>query len=131
MNRLSPFDFVKSISEKNGNLMRECPDVERDYVPFVVNRALSFSADAVLYANEMNCQPFSDRRMQYDYLYHAVRKRKRYDKWTKRAEDESGILEAIMVAYSVGRRRANEYASLMSEEAKAAVLAARGGSKQG
>ena len=62
--RLSPFDFIKSINEKTENLMAVSPDVEKDYIPFVVNRGLSFSADTILYANEMNCLPFTERRMQ-------------------------------------------------------------------
>ena len=131
MTRMSPFDFVKSISEKTGNLMEQSPEAERDYVPFVVNRALSFSPDAILYANEMNCVPFADRRMQYDYLYHSLRKRKRHDRWIKASEDDATLVESIMLVHSVGRRRAMEYASLMSEEARGAVIAAKGGTKEG
>jgi len=41
MSKLSPFDYIKSINEKTGNMMDMSPDAERDYVPFVVNRGLS------------------------------------------------------------------------------------------
>jgi hypothetical protein len=127
MSKLSPFDYIKSINEKTGNMMEISPDAERDYVPFVVNRGLSFSPDTILYANEMNCMPMTDRRMQYDYLYHSIRKRKRYDKWVKPEEVNEDILQAVMVAYKVGRKRAIEYIRLLPKERLDALLASRGG----
>jgi hypothetical protein len=125
--RLSPFDFIKSINEKSENLIAVSPDAERDYIPFVVNRGLSFSSDTVLYANEMNCIPFADKRMQYDYLYYAVRRRKRFDKWMKPEQGDEELIQATMNRYGVNRRRATEYISLMSPEARQAVLNGKGG----
>lgn len=127
--RLSPFDFIKSINEKTGNLMEASPDCERDYTPFVVNRGLSFSPDTVLYANEMNCLPFTERRMQYDYLYATVRRRKRYDKWIKPEEGDTELTEAVMFRYKVSRRRALEYIGMMDEDTRRSIVTAKGGSK--
>lgn len=127
MSKLNPFDYIKSINEKTGNMMEMNPDAERDYVPFIVNRGLSFSPDTVLYANEMNCMPMTDRRMQYDYLYHSIRKRKRYDKWVKAEEVDDAALQAIISMYGVSRKRAIEYIRLLPKERLDAILAARGG----
>jgi hypothetical protein len=127
--RLSPFDFIKSINEKSGNLMEVSPDVERDYIPFMVNRGLSFSPDTVLYANEMNRLPFTDRRMQYDYLYASVRRRKRFDKWVKPEEKDEELVQSVMARYGIGRKRADEYISLLDQEAREKILKARGGSR--
>jgi len=126
--RLSPFDFIKSINEKTGNLMEVSPDTEKDYTPFVVNRGLSFSPDTILYANEMNCLPFTERRMQYDYLYASVRRRKRFDKWIKPEEGNEELVQAVMQRYGIGRKRADEYISLMDVEARDRILKAKGGS---
>lgn len=128
MSKLSPFDYIKSINEKTGNMMELSPDAERDYIPFVVNRGLSFSTDTVLYANEMNCMPMTDRRMQYDYLYHSIRKRKRFDKWIKAEEADEAIMEAVMMTYKVGRKRAAEYIRLLPKERLDAILKSKGGS---
>lgn len=127
MSKLSPFDYLKSINEKTGNMMDISPDAERDYVPFVVNRGLSFSADTILYANEMNCKPLTDRRMQYDYLYHSVRKRKRFDKWVKPEEMDEELLNAIVLRYKVSRKRAVEYARMLDQPSRDALKAVRGG----
>jgi len=128
MSKLNPFDYIKSINEKTGNMMDISPDAERDYVPFVVNRGLSFSADTILYANEMNCKPLTDKRMQYDYLYSSVRKRKRYDKWVKPSEMDDELVEAVMLRYQVGRKRAMEYIRLLDDASLDALKRVRGGS---
>ena len=82
----------------------------------------------MLYANEMNCLPLADKRMQYDYLYHSVRKRKRFDKWIKQDEQDEDLLDAIMLAYGVSRKRAIEYIRLLSKERIESLRKSRGGS---
>lgn len=125
--RLSPFDFVKSINEKTENLMRVQPETEKEYLPFMVNRALSFSPDAVLYANSMNTNWFIDKRMQYDFLYASIRRRKRFDKWQKKENTDERILSSVMEVYKVGPRRAAEYISMLTDEQKQTILNGHGG----
>lgn len=124
--RLSPFDFAKSINEKTEDLMKASPETEKDYLPFMVNRALSFSPDTILYANAMNTNWLVDGKLQYDYLYASVRRRKRYDKWIKANEDDA-LLPLVMEAYGVGRRRAFEYLALLTDEQREALRKGRGG----
>jgi hypothetical protein len=127
MKKLTPFDFIRSINEKTENLMDINPETEREYVPFIVNRGLSFSSDTILYANEMNLNPNTDKRMQYDYLYNSVRRRKRYDKWMKQGEQDEEAIEAIMLVYKVSRKRAFEYLNIIPKEKLASILKSRGG----
>ena len=114
---MNPFDFVKSINDKTGNLIDRDPDTEKAYVPFIVNRAMSQFPDTVIAANTLNGLHFLDKKLQYDYLYHTVKKRKRFSKWVKPEWDEQA---EIMVAeyYSVSRARAREYLSMMTEADK-------------
>ena len=125
--RLSPFDFVKSINEKTENLIQVQPEVEKDYLPYMVNRALSFSPDTILYANSMNQRWILDKKLQYDFLYGSVRRRRRYDKWMKREEDE--MLPLVMELYQVNQRRAAEYLSLLTDEQKQQLRRGRGGDR--
>jgi len=111
---MSPFEFVKSINEKTGNMLAGNEDLEKAYMPFLVNRGLSFTPDTILSANEMNAVPFLDKRLQYDYLYLTVRKKKRYAKWIKAEEDD--LEDMIVKYYGVSRRRAAEYATMLSDE---------------
>lgn len=128
MKKLSPFDFVKAINEKSDSPMDIVPEAEKQYLPFMVNRSLSFSPDTILYANEMNCRYFLDNRMQFDYLYHSVRRRKRFDKWIKRNDEEEDNLSAVMDHYKVSRRKAKEYLAMLKPEQLAALKGSKGGS---
>jgi hypothetical protein len=111
---MNPFEFVKSINEKTGNILNDNGELEKAYMPYLVNKGLSFSPDTVLAANEMNAVPFLDKKLHYDYLYFTVRKRKRYAKWIKREKDE--LEELIVQYYGVNRRRAAEYATILTEQ---------------
>lgn len=127
---MNPFEFVKSINEKTGHILADNGDLEKQYNAFLVNRGLSFTPDTILAANEMNVVPFLDKRMQYDYLYSTVRKKKRYSKWIKAEQDE--VEDLIVEYYGVSRRRASEYASLMTDKDVAEIKAKtnKGGTKK-
>ena len=92
----------------------------KDYVPFVVNKSLSYFMDTVAYANEMNKYPFLDKRMQYDYLKGSIRKRKRFSGWVKK--DKSDVIDAIIKYYDVSYRKALEYEKLLTENQKQEIL---------
>jgi hypothetical protein len=124
--RLTPFDFAKSINEKSENLLAVQPEAEKDYQPFLVNRALSFSSDTVLHANLMNQCPNLDKKLQYDFLFASVRRRKRYDKWIKKGDTDDLIL-LVSKVYQVNLRRAAEYLSMMTDDQKEAIRKGHGG----
>jgi len=92
----------------------------KDYVPFVVNKSLSYFMDTVAYANEMNKYPFLDKRMQYDYLKGSIRKRKRFSGWVKK--DKSDVIDPIIKYYDVSYRKALEYEKLLTEDQKQEIL---------
>ena len=111
---MNPFDFVKSINDKTENIIDRDSSFEKDYVPFIVNRAFSQFFDSVLVANTMNSMHYLDKKMQYDYLYYTLKKRKRFSKWIKPEWDE--VNEIIVSAYyNINRRKAREYLKLMTE----------------
>src|SRR6185503_6562117 len=60
------------------------PENEKDYVPYIVNRALSYHRDCIFYANQMNMRPNVDGVMQNHYLLNTVRAwRRPFQKWQK------------------------------------------------
>lgn len=87
----------------------------KEYVPFVINKALSFHYDCILQANEMNRLPGIDKQMQFDYLYHKVRKYRRpFEKWQKR--ETLNKLEIIKEYYDYSNEKAKEVMDLLSDE---------------
>ena len=71
MKKTNPFDFVKSVSNTKKDIMVD--DIEeKQYTPFLTNKALSYHQDAVYFANEMNILHqncvFSKRLFSHSHL---------------------------------------------------------------
>ncbi|MEY3244918.1 MAG: Cyanophage [Bacteroidota bacterium] len=104
-------DFLNSINQTKENLMDKDPGVERNYLPFVINKCFSYFPDTIFYANRMNGLSFLDKKMQYDYYIHAISKRKRFSKWIK--PEENNDLELIKEVYGYSDQRAREVLDLI------------------
>lgn len=88
---------------------------EGDYVPFVVNKALSFQRDCVLFANEMNKLPNTDPLMQYYYLLNTIRAKKRpYVEWMKYKTNENQ--QAVKEYFNYSNDKAKEALLVLSDD---------------
>lgn len=105
------FDYVNSITQKTEDLSGN-EDLEKEYVPFLINKAMSYYVDTVMIANQMNMLSDIPVRQQYQYYYNTVRKSKRWAKWHKKVEDED--LELIKEYFGYNDRRANEALEILS-----------------
>jgi len=106
-------DYLNAINYTKDNLLEDT-SAHGGYVPFVINRSLSYFPDTVLQANEMNTQHHLGKREQFDYLRHSIRKRRRFSKWLKRAEDER--VESVKLYYGYSTKKALEAMRVLSEE---------------
>tara|TARA_R110002110_G_scaffold54060_2_gene155406 strand:- start:387 stop:650 length:264 start_codon:yes stop_codon:yes gene_type:complete len=70
--------------------------------------------DTVLYANEMNRRPETDKKMQFDYLQKSIRKNKRYSKWLKQESVEN--LDIIKQYYGYSDTKAKEVMDIISPD---------------
>ena len=111
LKKLSPFDFANSINYSKENLIID-ERTEKEYNPFIVNRAMGFGKDTVIAGNEMNSRPHIDNKLQYDFLRSVVRKAKRYNKWLKTEEEN---IEAIQKFFGYSFMKAKEALTLLSE----------------
>ena len=100
---MTPFDYVKAINYTKSNLIVD-DLTEKEYNPFIVNRALSMGMDTVLQANEMNRSPHLEKRLQFDFLLNSISKRKRFDKWQKAEKSED--LEYVKAYYNYSYSKA-------------------------
>lgn len=86
---------------------------ESDYVPYIVNKALSFHYDCVMYANQMNMVPNTDKLLQYHYLLHAVRGYRRpFQKWQKLIKSDD--LELVKEYFKYSNEKAKDALALLS-----------------
>ena len=110
---MSPFDFVNAISQSKKDLMED-PAVERLYQPFLVNKALSYFPDTVMYANEMNRRHLTDTKLQFLFFLNTVRPARRFAKWVKKQEDDD--LAAVMEYYGYSPEKAKSALSILSSD---------------
>jgi len=104
-------DIIPSILQSKKDVL----DVESDYNPYIVCRALSFHYDCVLQSNQMNLYPGLDKKLQYHYLLNSIRGYKRpFRPWQKRETIED--LEAVREHYNYSYEKAKEVLSLLTPE---------------
>ena len=110
---MNPFDFINDINlGKKGIMVDDL--AEKEYAPFITNRALSFHVDTVLFANEMNIHHHLDNRLQYDFFINIIRKQKRWSKWLKPSEIDN--LDIIKTYYGYSNDKAKSVLSLLNNE---------------
>lgn len=112
---MNPFDFINEINSGKKDLIREDPQNEKDYVPFMVNRGLSYFADTVMYANEMNRVSGVPKLWQNDFFLNSISRKKRFSKWHKK-EADSQSLQLVMEYYKYSSKRAQEVMDILSPD---------------
>lgn len=110
---MSPFDFLNAINTTKQDLMID-PDNEKKYVPFVVNRTLSYFPDTVHVANAMNQYHHLDKKLQFQFFLNIIRKRKRFSKWAKPTEISD--LDAVKEYYGYSNEKARQAIALLSAD---------------
>lgn len=108
----TPFDFLNSINDTKVDIMTE--DNHSSYVPFVINRSLSYFPDTVALANELNIRHHTDKKLQYHFLINIIRKRKRFSKWNK--PDLVSDMEVVKQYYGYSNDKARQVLALLSPE---------------
>ena len=104
-------DIIPSILQTKKDVLID----EKDYVPFVVNKALSHHYDCILHANLMNMFPNLDKKLQYQYYLNSIRSYKRpYQKWLKR--ETIADLELVKEYYNFSTEKAKEALTVLTED---------------
>lgn len=114
MSKLSPFDFLNAINTTKEDLLEKDPQNIKDYNPFMVNKGLSYFADTVMQANEMNRLYDAPKKWQFQYLLNSITKKKRFSKWHK--ADVSKELSLVMEYYGYSSEKATVALSLLTQD---------------
>ena len=108
-------EYLNSINYTKDDVFLEDPEyATKSYVPYVINRCLSYFPDTILHSNEMNGKSFLDHKMQYDYYRFSLRKRKRFSKWLK--EEKSNNLQIVKDYFNYSNRQAKEALRILTPE---------------
>lgn len=107
-------DIISSIQKTKKDLSND-PDFKKTYNAFIVNRALSYHVDSILYANEMNIRHNLDENLQFQYYLNSIRSMKRkFQPWVKKENND--ILEAIKSYYRYSDTKALEAMKILSTD---------------
>ena len=107
-------DWINSINFNKENLIKENPDIVKQYPPFIVNKCLSGHIDCILFANEMNKHHSLDKDMQYFFYLNSVRKRKRFSPWLRK--DKIKDLDCIKQYYGYSNEKASQALKILTPE---------------
>ena len=110
---MNPFDFVNAINKSKEDLLKE-PESEKHYPAYMVNKALSYFPDTILYANEINQFHHLDSKLQFHFFLNSIRPAKRFAKWVKKQEDND--ITAVMEYYGYNPQKAENALSILSSE---------------
>ena len=108
-------DYLNSINQNKENLM-DTDDIgwEKNYPPYVINKCLSQHMDTIMYANEMNRLPNTDKRLQYDFFINTIRPRKRFSPWGKKKKVDD--LELVKQYYDYSNEKAKQALRILSPD---------------
>ena len=110
----NPFDYATAILQTKKQLIVD-DLTEKDYNPFLINRAISQHKDCLAFANEMNSRHYLEKKLQFDYLLNTVRSMKRpFAKWAKAEKNDD--LECVKLVYGLSDPKAREALRLLSKE---------------
>jgi len=114
-------EIIPSILQTKKNVFEEERDY-KDYKPWLINRALSFHQDCILYANEINMYPDVDSDMQYQYYLNTIRPMKRkFQPWQK--SEVLKDIECVKQYFGYSNEKAKQALRILTDEQIAEIKA--------
>lgn len=115
---VTPFDFVNDVSFDKQYLYEGA--AARNFKPFLINKALSAFPDCLQQVVFLNENHGLDEKMQHDYLFYGLPKRKRFkrDGWLKKSEAEKrelAVLEDVARVVGYNLERTKQFWSILTE----------------
>ena len=107
-------DWLNSINLNKNNIIKEDPDSERKYAPFIINKCMSGHLDTVLLANEMNMNHSLSKSLQYNFFLNSVRKKKRFSPWLRK--DKIKNLDVVKQYYGYSNEKATQVLRILTSE---------------
>lgn len=123
----------KTIWDILNNLIRDKkydPSEIPELNTYLITRAIGKYPDCVFYANAINELQNRDNERIYDFFFYSIPAKRRYAKWFKSDKDNEQCIQLLIKLFTVSRKVAEGYLSLLSEEDKKALRLFEGGLKK-
>lgn len=112
MSELKLGDILTSVNTKNSLFTEE--QAKPAYIPYVINRSMSYFMDTVMFANEMNQSSDCPQYLQYLFYRYGIRKGRRFSKWHK--SEDSKYLDLVKEYYGYSTEKAQAALKLLTDE---------------
>jgi hypothetical protein len=107
-------DWLNAINwTKESPFEEDYEQADKDYSPWIINICLSAFPDCILQVNEMNRHHGLSHKMQFDYLRHAIKRKKRFSPWTKKESLED--LEVVKQFFQFSDAKAREALEILTD----------------
>ena len=108
-------DYLNAINQTKEPIMDGDDEMwEKKYPPFVINKCLHAFQDTILFVNEMNQLPNTDKKLQFDFYLNSLRPRKRFSPWLKAKKLEN--LEYVKEYYGYNNEKAKSSLDILNDE---------------
>ena len=87
--KLSPFVIIEDISFAKKNLVEADPDLMSSFKEFLSTRHFSYFQETLFIANELNLCSALNKKEKYDFLFYGITPRKRFQRWSKKSDDDN------------------------------------------
>lgn len=109
---MTVWDFTNAIMLNKKQLLDNV--TEKEFIPYIINKTLSYHRDCIFYANEMNSRSYLSKNMQNDFYLNAIKPRKRpFIKWPKQIDDV--VVDLVKDFFGCSVRQAREILPLMDD----------------
>lgn len=107
-------EVIPAILQTKKYVLQDEQDVKK-YDAFIVNKALSFHVDCILYANQLNLYHELDNDLQFQFLLNTIRSMKRkYQPWQKAEVNKD--LEPIKEYFGFSNEKAKQALRVLNNE---------------
>ena len=107
-------EVIPAILQTKKNVLNDEQDVKK-YDAFIVNKALSYHIDCILYANAMNMAHGLDNDLQFQFYLNTIRPMKRkFQPWQKAEVDKD--LEPIKEYFGFSNEKAKHALRILTDE---------------
>lgn len=109
------FDILNNINSGKDRSLFHVSNYEKDYNPFMINRALMQNQRTVMIAQQANRAVLIDKEMHHDFMICAIKKNNSRAKW-KKPDEKSEYLEHVKNFYKVNEKVALQYLNILTIE---------------
>lgn len=111
------FDILKKITQTKENINFDNEEIDKAYDIYMLNRFISMSRIFLPLVNQINKFSNLPKHIHYEFFRSTLPKRYQFFKYIKKGKDANKHeKECIMRYYEVGKKEADLYVDLLTEE---------------